>query len=139
MKFTHSRNHGPITLGLALLLVAGLASAADVTLSGDNEVPPVHTAASGNSSISIADDGTVAGSVHTTQIAGTVAHIHLGAKGKNGPVLIALTKGTDGDWQVPAGSKLTTEQLKSFKAGDLYVNVHSQANKGGEIRTQLAP
>jgi CHRD domain len=39
----------------------------------------------------------------------------------------------------PPGAKLSTEQLRSFKAGELYVNVHSEANKGGEIRAQLAP
>jgi hypothetical protein len=40
---------------------------------------------------------------------------------------------------VPAGSKLTDAQYASFKAGNLYVNVHSPDHKGGEIRTQLKP
>ena len=38
-----------------------------------------------------------------------------------------------------AGAKLTDAQYDSFKAGNLYVNVHSAANKGGEIRAQLKP
>ena len=37
-------------------------------------------------------------------------------------------------WSVPAGSKLTEEQMASFKAGNLYVNVHSAEHKPGEIR-----
>jgi len=39
----------------------------------------------------------------------------------------------------PAGAKLTDDQYKAFKAGNLYVNVHSDANKSGEIRGQLKP
>jgi len=34
---------------------------------------------------------------------------------------------------------LTEAQMRSYKAGQLYVNVHSAANKGGEIRGQLEP
>jgi hypothetical protein len=36
-------------------------------------------------------------------------------------------------------AKLDTEQIKSYKAGELYVTVHSEANKGGEIRAQIIP
>jgi len=86
----------------------------------------------------VAPDGSVSGSVKTSGIDGTMAHIHLAAVGKNGPVIIPLTK--DGDsWVVPAGAKLTDEQLKAYQAGELYVNVHSAAHKGGEIRAQLTP
>ena len=34
---------------------------------------------------------------------------------------------------VPPGAKLTPDQMNALKAGDLYVNVHSAANPGGEI------
>jgi hypothetical protein len=65
-----------------------------------------------------------------------MGHIHEGAKGKNGPVIIKLTK--DGDtYKVPADAKLDAAQMKAYKAGDLYVNVHSAAHKSGEIRAQL--
>jgi hypothetical protein len=124
---------------LALSLLGGLAFAADLKLSGDNEVPPVKTTASGSGAITVADDGSVSGSVKVTGIAATAAHIHVGAAGKNGPVIVPLTKTADGEWSVAPGAKLSDEQMKSYKAGELYVNVHSEANKGGEIRTQLKP
>jgi hypothetical protein len=116
----------------------GLAFGADVkvTLSGANEVPPVQTSASGDGTISVADDGTVTGSVTTKGIQGTAAHIHMGAPGSNGPVVVPFTK--DGDtYKAAAGAKLNADQLKAFKSGQLYFNVHSAANPNGEIRGQL--
>lgn len=119
-------------------LATGGAMAVDikVKLSGDNEVPPVKTAATGEGNITIGDDGSVSGSVTTKGIDGTMGHIHLAAPGKNGPVIVKLTK--DGDtYKVPADAHLDSAQVAAFKAGDLYVNVHSAANKSGEIRAQL--
>ena len=110
-----------------------------VTLSGSQEVPPVTTSASGSGTITIGEDKSVSGSVTTIGVAGMAAHIHLGAAGKNGPVIIPLTKTSDNVWSVPAGAKLDDAQNDSYKAGDLYINVHSAANKGGEIRGQLKP
>jgi hypothetical protein len=128
-------------LALSAALATGLAWSADVkvTLTGAEETPPVQTSASGSGTISIADDKTVGGSVKTTGVEGTAAHIHVGAAGTAGPPIITLTKGSDGTWSVPAGSKLTDEQFAKFKAGELYVNVHSAEHKPGEIRGQLKP
>ena len=125
---------------LLACLAAAPAFAADVKLSGDQEVPAVKTSASGTGNIMLAADGAVSGSVTTTGLMGTAAHIHHGAAGKNGPVIVPLTKSADGNtWSVPAGSKLNADQLKAYQAGELYVNVHTEANKGGEIRAQLKP
>jgi len=119
----------------------GLANAKDVkvTLTGNQEVPPVTTAAKATGEITIKADKTVTGKITTKGIEGTMAHIHMAAPGKNGPPIITLEKGSDGSWTVPEGSKLTDEQYAAFKAGNLYVNVHSAEHKGGEIRTQLKP
>ena len=117
---------------------SGVALGADVKvmLTGANEVPPVTTSASGDGAISIAEDGTVSGSVTTKGVQGTAAHIHMAAAGNNGPVIVPFTK--EGDtYKAPAGAKLNADQLKAFKSGDLYVNVHSAANPSGEIRGQL--
>lgn len=130
---------GTIALLLGGYSVSALSADVKVTLSGNQEVPPVSTSASGSGTITIGADMSVSGSVKTTGVAGTAAHIHVGAAGKNGPVIIPLTKGPDDTWSVPAGAKLTDAQATSYKAGELYVNVHSAANKGGEIRGQLKP
>jgi hypothetical protein len=112
--------------------------AVSVSLSGAEEVPPVKTTATGSGSFRLAEDGTITGSVTTKDVAGTAAHIHLGAKGKNGPVIVPLTKNGD-TYSVPAGRKLTEAQVKAFKQGELYVNVHSARYKGGEVRAQIQP
>jgi hypothetical protein len=140
------RKTGIAFAGLTLIvgvLAAGtglaIAGATKVTLSGAQEVPPVQTSATGSGTITVNDDKSVSGSVTTKGVKGTMAHIHEGAPGKNGGVAIPLEKKSDNEWAVPAGAKLTDAQYKSYKAGDLYVNVHSDANKGGEIRGQLKP
>ena len=110
-----------------------------VMLSGGQEVPPVSSSGSGTGTITVGEDKSVSGSVKTTGVNGTMAHIHNGAAGKNGPVIIPLTKDGDGTWTVPSGAKLTDAQYAAFKAGDLYVNVHSAQHQSGEIRGQLKP
>jgi len=109
-----------------------------VTLTGDQEVPPVKSAGTGSGVIIIGAGGSVSGSVTTTGIAGTAAHIHEAAAGKNGPVIVPLTKNGD-TYSAPSGAMLTEAQFASFQAGNLYVNVHTAANPGGELRGQLKP
>jgi hypothetical protein len=130
-----------LCVSAALVAFSGLALAVDVKvkLTGAEETPPVTTSASGTGTITIAADKSVSGTLKTTGIDGTVAHIHVGAPGQSGPPIITLNKGDAGMWSVPAGSKLTDEQFASFKAGNLYVNVHSAEHKAGEIRGQLNP
>jgi hypothetical protein len=125
----------------ALVAFSGSVLAEDlkVKLTGAEETPPVTTSAAGTGTLTIAADKSVSGIIKTAGIDGTVAHIHVGAPGQNGPPIITLNKGADGVWSVPPGSKLTDEQYESFKAGNLYVNVHSAEHKPGEIRAQLKP
>ena len=64
------------------------------------------------------------------------AHIHTGAVGTPGPVVLALC----GPCSTPASGTGTVPQavLDAIQAGTAYVNVHTVTNKGGEIRGQLA-
>ena len=132
----------PATIAAAALLAlttTALAEQVRVTLSGDAEVPAVETKATGMGVITVGVDDSIAGSVRTSGVAATMAHIHVGAAGKSGPVAIPLIREGDNGWAVPPNTKLTPEQMKAFKAGDLYVNVHSAAHPAGEIRGQLKP
>ena len=137
-KSKNRMNVMALSLALAFGVTSATVLAADVKLSGDQEVPAVKSAGAAAGAITIGDDGAVSGSVTATGFTPTAAHIHQAAAGKNGPVIVPFTK--DGDkFSAPAGAKLTPDQIKAYKAGELYVNVHSAANPGGEVRAQLKP
>lgn len=133
------------TMSLAIVaLLSGCASmgggtTSQVSLYGTQEVPPVNTSATGSGTITVRDDGSISGSINTTGVKATAAHIHMGNAGRNGKVIVPLQRTSDNSWAVPEGAKLTPEQVKAYKAYGLYVNVHSAAHKGGEIRGQLGP
>ncbi|MGA9843016.1 MAG: CHRD domain-containing protein [Nitrososphaeraceae archaeon] len=135
-------------------------------LTGDNEVPPVNTDATGkiklfanpqqsmlNYQISISDlNGVVTG-----------AHIHKGSVGTNGPVVATLKTGntfagasasssgsgggststsvsgtiTTADLKGPLAGKQVTDLIRLIEDGKAYVNVHTHQNSNGEIRGQL--
>jgi hypothetical protein len=74
----------------------------------------------------------------------TAAHVHMGARGISGPVLIPLC----GPCTSPAGqpmttitangkAKLTQTEIKAMEAGKTYANVHTTKNPNGEIRGQI--
>jgi hypothetical protein len=141
MKHTLWAMFGVMATLVAMGVGVGVASAADakVTLSGSQEVPPVTTSATGSGTITVAADQSISGSIKTTGIKGTAAHIHLAAPGANGPVIVPLTKVGEDGWTVGPGAKLQDAHYQAFKDGNLYVNVHSAANPNGEIRGQIKP
>jgi hypothetical protein len=138
-----------IAAGSLALLLAGCGSmpsmmggggqGVHVDLGGSQEVPAVDVNGTGSGTIMVASDGSVSGSVTTTGVAGIMAHIHQGSIGSNGPVIIPLQQTSPGVWSVPKGAKLTDAQMAAFKKGDLYVNVHTAAHRGGEVRGQIIP
>jgi hypothetical protein len=68
-----------------------------------------------------------------------VAHIHEAAAGTNGSIVVPLIRTGDNVWSVPPGARLTDAQYESYKAGNLYFNIHSEAHRSGEIRGQIKP
>jgi hypothetical protein len=130
---------GAVAAGLWMTGSPAFAAEAPAMLTGEREVPPVVTTATGTSDLVVKSDMSVSGGVATTGIEATAAHIHVGAPGVSGPVAVTLTKTQPGHWSVPEGTKLTAAQYASFKAGNLYINVHSAEHAAGEIRAQLKP
>ncbi|MFK7852815.1 MAG: CHRD domain-containing protein [Granulosicoccus sp.] len=115
-----------------------------IPLSGEQEAPPVGSETAmgeGNLNIDRAA-GTIEGSVSVSGLTGaaTMAHIHQAFAGINGDVLFALTGNEDGSlWSVPDGTVLDAGQLAALAEGALYINVHTEANPGGEVRGQIIP
>jgi hypothetical protein len=124
---------------LASCAYDGSQPASTIRMTGTQEVPPVTTAASGSGQIAVLSDRSVTGSVTISGMSATAAHIHEAPPGTAGPVIIPLTKTSDDTWSVPADAKLTASQHTAYLAGNLYVNVHSAAHPGGEIRGQITP
>jgi hypothetical protein len=85
--------------------------------------------------------GAVSGGFTLSGIVATLAHIHNGIAGTNGPVIVNFVQsGTDPNrWNVENGAVLTADQITALLAGQLYVNVHTAASPGGEIRGQIKP
>ena len=110
-----------------------------MTLSGAQEVPPVSAQGTGTSSIVVSGDKNISGNIEVMGFSSTAAHVHEGAPGQNGPVIIPLVKSGDNTWSVPPNTILTSQQFDAFQRGNLYVNVHSAANPNGEVRAQLKP
>lgn len=105
-------------------------------LRGSEEVPPNGSTATGVMTAFLHEPGNVI--VYELALGGIVpsaAHIHQGAVGVNGPVIVPLNGG--GTRYCGVSQRLTSAQIASLRAGGMYVNVHSAAFPGGEIRGQL--
>ena len=140
---------------LALIALPSAASAVDPTqpayggpMTGAQENPAVVTAATGQGTAVISADGsTITYIVTYTGLSGTVnaSHIHTGAAGSNGGVILPLTPGpspmvgTLTAANFAASGPVTTfvEAVAAIRAGTTYFNLHTTANPGGEIRGQI--
>lgn len=158
-----------VCLAVLCLTMAGTASAQPpaafhfiAPLEGEQEVPPVETTAAGLAQLQLNDDdATLHFKLLVAHIEGvTQAHVHCGAEGVNGPVVIFLfgfdpagvsvngiiAEGTITDADViarpdsaacPGGVAGFDDLIAKMRRAATYVNVHTLAHPGGEIRGQV--
>ena len=144
---------------LATMLSVSVGFAAEKSfhakLTGNDQVPSVKTKAKGEAKFKLSSDGkTLSYTLDVKNIENTTAaHIHRGMKGKNGPPVANLFTGpkkegkfsgelskgtiTANDLSGDLMGKSLDDLVKLIKAGDTYVNVHTDANADGEIRGQI--
>jgi hypothetical protein len=164
-----------IQLGIAIVLIATMVVTGGITiatsknafaqasekkftvkLSGKNEVPPKITKASGTAEFTVSKDGkTITYRVDVKDIdKATMAHIHQGKIGENGPVVVTLFNAssptgpksgilargtiTSNNLEGPLKGKQISDLVKLIEDGNAYANVHTQQNSKGEIRGQIS-
>lgn len=154
-----------MTALLGAVVVVGCAAApasaqtftltANLTGAGETPAPGLNTGAFGDATITV-DMGarTVSYRVRVFNLPSGVlaSHIHVGAAGTPGPVVVNFTvpatasndfefSGTVQDTafvlRPDQGIRSPDDMFQAILGGNSYVNVHSQANPGGEIRGQL--
>jgi len=161
---------GIVTAVLALAALVSVSSGSLVTLShaqgeqkfttkmtGKEEVPPHDTKATGNAEFTLSADGkTMSYKVDVMNIDKvTMAHIHQGKVGENGPPVVwlfnsssnptgtmngMLSQGkiTSNDLVGPLKGKQMSDLVKLINDGQAYANVHTEPNPKGEIRGQIS-
>jgi CHRD domain len=127
------------------------------TMTGSEEVPPKNTKATGTATfVSGTDGSSVAYKIRVTNIKGvTMAHIHSGNSGKNGPIVVSLFKSaspptgtmngllsqgtiTSANLEGPLKGKTISDLIRLINDGTAYANVHTEQNPKGEIRGQIS-
>jgi len=143
----------------ALLIGSASASAqvlvASATLGGGEETPVLLSGAAGTAEVAIdttARELAVTLRIFNIPTTTTAGHIHVGAKGVAGPVVLDFPAiaGRTGDFSTvfrlgeasfrPAASigiNTIEDAIQAIAAGNAYVNIHTSTNPAGEIRGQL--
>ena len=150
-----------LTIAGFVVLLASAAQAQAQTINftaqlhGGNELPPVVTGSAGTATISLNTATSVITyrvDVFNMPVGTTAGHFHVGAAGVAGPTVINFTipanisndfavvgtaSATDLNVRAAQGINSWEDLIQALVLGNLYVNIHSTANPGGEIRGQV--
>ena len=133
----------PALAGAAILTSPGAASAVPrpfiANLSGASEVPRGNALLSGRATLTIdATTGQVCSQIRTNVRGAVAMHIHRGARGVNGPIVVHLNiRSINGPRICVAATAAVARSVAANPAGH-YVNIHTPAAPGGATRGQLA-
>jgi predicted secreted protein with PEFG-CTERM motif len=144
-----------ITIFLGALFLLGLVSIAspnaaysttatscDASLDGSQEVPPVDTDGTGSATMEFdPSSNELSWSIEFSGLSGpaTAAHFHgPAAAGANAGVQVNIGEVSGLVSPMEGSAVLTSEQASSLLEGQLYINIHTEANPDGEIRGQVS-
>jgi CHRD domain len=141
------------------LFAAGAATTFHATLSGKNQSPTIDTPAHGSATFTLSNTGkSLSYRLYVADIDNvSMAHIHIGTAGKEGPVaawlypskppavvkegkftgVLASGTITAANLMGPLEGKTIADLVHEIKTGNAYVNVHTTAHPAGEIRGQI--
>ncbi len=124
-------NPGGEIRGQILVSPVNYAASADSA----QETPPNASVATATGTFTVNADRTITYSISSTGITATMAHIHTAPPGVPGGILFTLLPGPTA-WAGTTAA-LTEVQYETFQAGGMYINIHTTAFPGGEIRGQI--
>lgn len=150
-----------LTISLSVFLAPSIVDTAyavkriyDAPLSGQNEVPPVQSSATGLAEFTPPVNDSIKYRINITGISGaTGAHIHSGQAGENGEVVADLLTSmkvndvsygmtirgnlSDSSLKGPMEGKTLEDLVAAMDSGETYVNIHTTQHPDGEIRGQI--
>ena len=128
-------------LCLPLLVGPALAqSTFELTLSGDQQVPPIVSPGTGTATLvfdPVTQLLTVNGTYSNLTSPAYASHVHEGLADENGPLLLELTVSGGTDGTISGSGVITIQQASKLLSENAYVNVHTDGFVTGEVRAQV--
>src|SRR5689334_14382291 len=137
-----------LTIGVALAGAQNSSNEFKATMKGSSESPKGPSSASGTFTVQFKNgQACYKMSVKGLGAFPVAAHIHRGAAGTNGPIVVDLLATSKSTWkgtsprvaQKCVAARAATVAAIKRNPGNFYANVHTSKNPGGAARGQLKP